>query len=52
MRVRRSHGAGIRLGFDKPSGAHSSTHDGWVQTDIAMRLLQISLMPDQALANE
>ncbi|AAU46313.1 hypothetical protein D8O27_11525 [Burkholderia mallei] len=52
MRARRSHGAGIRLGFDKPSGTHSSPHDGWVQTDIAMRLPQISLMPDQALANE
>lgn len=41
-----------RLGFDKPSGTHSSPHDGWVQTDIATRLPQISLMPDQALANE
>lgn len=38
------------IDFDEPSFWRASTHNGWIQTDLAVMLLQLAFAPDAAFA--
>lgn len=39
------------IDFDKPSFLRASTHNGWIQTDLATMLLQLAFAPENAFGD-